>query len=130
MTKGFPPLHVAGFYAGSPDPEENSGIVQLVRETSPDMLFVAYGVPAEEKWIARNLEELGVPLVVGVGGAFDFLSGAIPRAPLWMRQAGLEWLYRLCRQPWRWRRMLALPYFVALVLAETLVARLGLRHQS
>jgi N-acetylglucosaminyldiphosphoundecaprenol N-acetyl-beta-D-mannosaminyltransferase len=76
-------------------------------------------------WIERNLEALaasGVRLAVGVGGAIDVLGGKVPRAPRWMRQRGLEWLYRLVREPWRWRRQLALPRFVILVFAQ----RLGL----
>jgi N-acetylglucosaminyldiphosphoundecaprenol N-acetyl-beta-D-mannosaminyltransferase len=82
------------------------------------MLFVAYGVPAEEKWIAHNRERLGVPVMIGVGGAFDYVAGVVPRAPAWMRRVGLEWLYRLAQEPWRWRRQLALPHFVALVAQQ------------
>jgi N-acetylglucosaminyldiphosphoundecaprenol N-acetyl-beta-D-mannosaminyltransferase len=91
-----------------------------VRAAAPDLLLVAYGVPAEERWIARNRHRLGVPVMVGVGGAFDFVAGVTRRAPAWMRRLGLEWLHRLIREPWRWRRQLALPRFVALVLAQRL----------
>jgi len=112
-----PGLHVAGCYAGTPLPAEASWIISLLRRAKADILLVAFGVPAEEKWIARNAPAAGVKLAMGVGGAFDFLAGAVPRAPQWMRDHGLEWLYRLCHQPWRWRRMLALPRFLALVFA-------------
>jgi N-acetylglucosaminyldiphosphoundecaprenol N-acetyl-beta-D-mannosaminyltransferase len=88
------------------------------------MLFVAYGAPQQDKWIARNLDRLGVPVAMGVGGAFDFLSGRAGRAPGWMRRLGLEWLHRLVRQPWRWRRMLALPHFGWLVVMSALKGRL------
>jgi N-acetylglucosaminyldiphosphoundecaprenol N-acetyl-beta-D-mannosaminyltransferase len=125
-----PGLHLAGAYSGSPSLHDEEAVIARVRLESPDMLFVAYGVPSEEKWIARNLQRLGVPLVIGVGGALDFVAGAVPRAPRAMRSLGLEWLYRLNRQPWRWRRMLALPKFAALVLAEAITARLGLWHLS
>lgn len=118
-----PGLDVAGTYAGSPRPEDADDIIALVRGTAPDLLFVAYGVPVEERWIARNREHLGVPVMVGVGGSFDFVAGVTRRAPVWMRHVGLEWLYRLLREPWRWRRQLVLPRFVALVLKQ----RLGLR---
>ena len=111
---------MAGTYAGSPDPTEETAIVARVREAAPDLLLVAYGVPAEEKWIARNLEELGVPVMIGVGGAFDFVAGVTQRAPVWMRRLGLEWLHRLVREPWRWRRQLALPKFSGLVLKQVL----------
>jgi N-acetylglucosaminyldiphosphoundecaprenol N-acetyl-beta-D-mannosaminyltransferase len=116
----FPGLQVAGTYAGSPHAAEEAAIVDLVRATGPDLLFVAYGVPAEETWIARNREHLGVPVMIGVGGAFDFVAGVTPRAPAWMRRSGLEWLYRLLREPWRWRRQLALPRFAILVLRQKL----------
>jgi N-acetylglucosaminyldiphosphoundecaprenol N-acetyl-beta-D-mannosaminyltransferase len=82
------------------------------------VLLLAYGAAAEEAWLARNLDRSGAIIGLGVGGAFDFISGRVRRAPPWMRQLGLEWLYRLGHQPWRWRRMLALPRFVARVLTQ------------
>jgi N-acetylglucosaminyldiphosphoundecaprenol N-acetyl-beta-D-mannosaminyltransferase len=115
-----PSLQVAGTYAGSPHAQDEDDIIALVRASAPDLLLVAYGVPAEEKWIARNRDHLGVPVMIGVGGSFDFVAGAIQRAPVWMRRAGLEWLYRLFKEPWRWRRQMALPRFVLLVLAQRL----------
>ncbi|MGI8644555.1 MAG: WecB/TagA/CpsF family glycosyltransferase, partial [Thermomicrobiales bacterium] len=82
---------------------------------------VAYGAPDQVVWIDRNqaaLADAGVRLAIGVGGALDYLAGALPRAPAWMRRAGSEWLYRLLCQPWRWRRQLALPCFVVLVIGQ------------
>lgn len=113
----YPGLVVAGTFAGSPRPEDAPAILERLRKARPDLLFVAYGAPQQDLWIARYQLELGVPVAMGVGGAFDFIAGVVPRAPRWMREAGLEWLYRLIRQPWRWRRMLALPQFVLAVLA-------------
>ncbi|MGC9333246.1 MAG: WecB/TagA/CpsF family glycosyltransferase [Anaerolineae bacterium] len=120
LAAAYPGLDVAGTYAGSPCVEEEDDIVQYVRAAAPDLLFVAYGVPAEEEWIARNAQRLGVPVMIGVGGAFDFVAGVTRRAPVWMRRAGLEWFHRLVHQPWRWRRQLALPHFVILVLGQRL----------
>lgn len=80
-----------------------------------DILFVAFGAPKQEKWIALHLDELPVTLAMGVGGSLDYLSGTVSRAPILVRSMGLEWLYRLIRQPWRWRRQLALAEFVWLV---------------
>lgn len=120
LAVAYPGLNVAGSYGGSPSLEEENDIVQRIRAAAPDVLFVAYGVPQEEKWIARNAQRLGVPVMIGVGGAFDFVAGVTRRAPVWMRRAGLEWLHRLMHQPWRWRRQLALPRFVLLVLAQRL----------
>jgi N-acetylglucosaminyldiphosphoundecaprenol N-acetyl-beta-D-mannosaminyltransferase len=111
---------VAGSFDGSPRVEDEDEVIARVRAAGPDLLFVAYGVPAEEKWIARNRERLAVPVQIGVGGAFDFVAGVTLRAPAWMRTSGLEWLHRLVREPWRWRRQLALPRFVALVLGQRL----------
>jgi N-acetylglucosaminyldiphosphoundecaprenol N-acetyl-beta-D-mannosaminyltransferase len=116
LSQRYPALRIAGTHAGSPAPEREAGIVALVRAAQPDILFVAFGAPQQDLWIARTREALQVPVAIGVGGAFDFLSGRVPRAPRLLRQVGLEWLYRLARQPWRWRRMLALPRFGALVL--------------
>ncbi len=123
LTALNPGLIVAGAYAGSPRAEEEEDLIARVRAAAPHLLLVAYGVPAEEKWIARNRERLGVPVMIGVGGGFDFVAGVTRRAPPWMRRAGLEWLYRLIREPWRWRRQLALPRFVALVAREALRRR-------
>jgi N-acetylglucosaminyldiphosphoundecaprenol N-acetyl-beta-D-mannosaminyltransferase len=111
-------LVVAGCHAGSPAAEQEDEIVARVRAASPDVLFVAYGAPRQDLWIARNLVRLGVPVCMGVGGALDFVAGVARRAPRWMRESGLEWLHRLASQPWRWRRMLALPRFAWRVLAQ------------
>jgi len=106
-----PGLQIAGTYAGSPAEEEAAGLIERIRQARPDVLFVAYGAPAQDVWIHRHLAELNVPLCMGVGGAFDFIAGVAKRAPRWIQRLGLEWLHRLIHQPWRWRRMLALPTF-------------------
>ena len=111
-----PGLHIAGTYAGSPAPEEADAIIERVNRSGADILLVAYGAPHQDVWIARYRARLSVRVAMGVGGTFDFIAGVIPRAPEWMRRSGLEWLYRLYRQPWRWRRMLRLPRFVWAVL--------------
>jgi N-acetylglucosaminyldiphosphoundecaprenol N-acetyl-beta-D-mannosaminyltransferase len=120
LTTEYPGLQVAGTHSGSPRAEDEGAIAARVRDASPDILFVAYGVPAEEMWIARNRGLLGVPVMIGVGGAFDFVAGITQRAPVWVRRLGLEWLYRLLREPWRWRRQLALPRFLVLAAAQRL----------
>ena len=85
-----------------------------------DILFVAFGAPKQEKWIYENLEKLPVRVAIGVGGAFDYISGNIPRAPVFIRKIGFEWLFRLIAQPWRIKRQLALLKFAFLVLKETI----------
>lgn len=111
-----PGLKIAGTYAGSPDPKEEEEIIEMIRAARPHLLLVAYGAPQQDLWIHRHLGRLGVPVAMGVGGAFDFISGKAKRAPRWMQRWGLEWLHRLLHEPWRWRRMLALPKFAWLVI--------------
>lgn len=121
LAARFPGVCIVGTYAGSPDPSEEDELVARITAASPDILFVAYGAPRQDLWIAGNLERLRVPVCMGVGGTFDFIAGVAQRAPLWMQNAGLEWLFRLIQEPWRWRRMLALPRFVIAVLWQKMV---------
>lgn len=108
----YPGLIIAGTYAGSPDVTENDTIVRRINDSGAQLLYVAYGAPRQDKWIERNRHTLThVRVAMGVGGALDFVSGRAVRAPQWVQNLGLEWLDRLVRQPWRWRRMLALPRF-------------------
>jgi len=115
----YPALQLAGMFSGSPAPEENEAIVQMINESGADMLLVAYGAPKQDKWIYRNRDRLpAVRVAIGVGGSFDFVTGKSVRAPRWVQNLGLEWLHRLIMEPWRWRRMLALPRFVMRVLGD------------
>ena len=127
LTKRYPGLQIAGVYSGSPAPEEEDAIVERINASGADVLFVAYGAPVQDKWIARNLPRLEVKMAMGVGGAFDFIAGILPRAPLWMQRAGLEWLYRLYLQPSRIRRQIRLPIFMLRVIADRLR---GVRAES
>lgn len=121
LKQRYPNLQMAGCYAGSPAPEENEAILQRILPARPDILLVAYGHPKQDKWIARNLRRLQIPVCIGVGGSFDFLAGTSKRAPRWLQQMHLEWLHRLMTQPWRWRRIWkAVPYFSWLVLRQKL----------
>lgn len=116
LRERYPELQIVGVHSGSPAPEEEDAIAAMVNASGADMLFVAYGAPNQDKWIARNLPRLRVCMAMGVGGSFDFIAGTVPRAPVWMQRLGLEWLFRLIRQPWRIRRMMRLPRFVWAVL--------------
>jgi N-acetylglucosaminyldiphosphoundecaprenol N-acetyl-beta-D-mannosaminyltransferase len=110
-----PGLEVAS-HSGSPDPAADDEAVGMVTAHRTQVLLVAFGAPAQELWIERLRSRLEVAVAVGVGGSFDFLTGRVPRAPAWMRRAGLEWLHRLGRQPWRLRRMAVLPAYAVRVL--------------
>lgn len=119
LHERFPGVVVTGTFAGSPDAGGWPEIAALLEASRPDTLLVAFGHPRQDLWIAAHRAELaalGVVVAIGVGGVFDYLAGRVPRAPALLRRAGLEWLYRLVRQPWRWKRQLALPWFVALVV--------------
>lgn len=102
--------------------EDEPGIVARIADVRPDILLVAMGVPRQEFWIARNLSGAHCTMPIAVGALLDFLSGAVPRAPLWMRQARLEWVFRLWIEPGRlWRRyIVGNPVFLARVVAEKL----------
>lgn len=107
IERKHPGLLVAGTYHGYFGPEEEEMVVERIASSRAQVLLVAMGVPKQEKWIARNIRKCGVGVALGVGGLFDFYSGRIPRAPKWMRQVGMEWLFRLAMEPRRlWKRYL------------------------
>lgn len=128
LAERYPGFSAVGCYAGSPHPDEEVAICQQVRDSRADILLVAYGAPQQNFWIERNIAagRLRSPLAVaiGVGGAFDFISGRTVRAPAWMRKLGLEWLHRLYKQPWRYRRILTVIYFGLRVLRRAFWQRL------
>lgn len=115
----FPGLRVAGVSDGYFGPQGELDVVHRVADSGAEVLFVGMGVPAQERFLHRHRGHFGaVRLAMAVGGSFDVLSGLTRRAPLPVRRAGLEWLWRLASQPRRWRRQLALPRFVLAVLRE------------
>jgi len=123
LRERFPGVRIAGVFAGSSAEAGLAEIEGKLAGSEATVLLVAFGHPTQDLWIARHRGALaahGILVSIGVGGAFDYLSGRVPRAPRLVRRLGLEWLYRLVRQPWRWRRQLALPLFVLLVLRERL----------
>jgi N-acetylglucosaminyldiphosphoundecaprenol N-acetyl-beta-D-mannosaminyltransferase len=114
----YPGARIAGTFAGSPGEDDWPGIRERLWATRPDALLVAYGAPKQELWIAAHRDELpdSVKVAMGVGGVFDYLSGKVRLAPAWVRRIGLEWLFRLAMQPWRWRRIARVMGFGLLVL--------------
>lgn len=121
LTRRFPGLKVVGSHHGYFASQEEVEIIREIKEKKPDILLVGMGEPKQEKWIAKNLNKLNVPVCMGVGGSFDVLSGRIPRAPLWMQRHGMEWVYRSIKQPKRIFRVLALFYFIWLVVLGKIV---------
>jgi N-acetylglucosaminyldiphosphoundecaprenol N-acetyl-beta-D-mannosaminyltransferase len=125
LAEEYPRLRVVGTQHGFFESSDEDRIVRGVAESKADVLLAAMGVPLQEKWLARNLERLGVRVAMGVGGLFDFYSRQIPRAPKWMRRHGMEWLYRLYQEPRRlWRRyVVGNPVFLMRVVAGKLFRR-------
>jgi N-acetylglucosaminyldiphosphoundecaprenol N-acetyl-beta-D-mannosaminyltransferase len=124
LRRRFPELQVAGAYAGSSAPDEDEQVRSRVQAVAPRVLLVAYGMPAQERWLARNLAKLDtVRVAIGVGGVFDQLAGRVRLPPGLVHAVGLEWLWRLLFEPRRWRRQRVLPVFVALVLRERILRR-------
>lgn len=112
-------------------PKEDADIVDTINQARPDVLWVALGLPKQERWIYEHLDRLHVPVAVAVGAAFGFLSGRIRRAPEWIGNNGLEWLWRLTMEPRKmWRRdIIDGPRFLMAALRETLRARAAVRRQ-
>lgn len=120
IERRLPGLRIAGArhgYFRTPG-EENERVLAGINAAKPQALLVAIGSPRQELWIAENIGRLEANVVVAEGGSFSFISGVTRRAPGWMRRSGLEWLYRLLRQPHRIRRQLALPAFAWFVFRE------------
>ncbi|HEV8194861.1 MAG TPA: WecB/TagA/CpsF family glycosyltransferase, partial [Ktedonobacterales bacterium] len=101
LERDFPGLRIAGIFSGTPQRAGDEEAVARIRAVNADVVLVAYGSPAQEYWIASNIENAGVRFALGVGGSFDHISGLARRAPLWMQRMGFEWLYRLLREPHR-----------------------------
>ena len=101
-----PKLQIAGLNTAQIILESDHGtLIDHINASGADVLFLAMSHPKQEMWISRNADKLDVGVVMGVGGAFNFFAGAVPRAPAWMQDHGLEWVYRICKEPGRlWRR--------------------------
>ena len=118
LKKRYPGIKVAGRHDGYFKPEDETGIVEDINNSGADLLFVCLGAPKQEQWIARNENALNVRAAMGIGGSLDVFAGTALRAPKFFCDHGLEWFYRLMKQPSRAGRMLALPKFAATVLIK------------
>lgn len=118
LQKLYPGVAFVGWRDGFFSGNEDRQVVEEIRAAAPHILFVARGADTQEPWIAKYKQELGVPIVMGVGGSFDVISGRTKRAPKFMQKLHMEWFYRLIKEPTRYRRMLALPKFAVKVLKE------------
>jgi len=98
--------------------KDDAPIIAAINEAKPDFLLVCLGAPKQEKWMKANAEKLCVPLMAGLGGSLDVYAGVVERAPEKWRRHNLEWLYRLLKQPTRFKRMLKLPLFLVAVVGQ------------
>ncbi len=122
IKKEYPRINIIGYHHGyfnnkhSNDSEKGEeDIIREIKDKKPDFLLVGLGVPKQEIWISKHKDELNIPVCIGIGGSFDVLSGKIPRAPLWMQDHGMEWIFRLLKEPKRIKRVISLPLFMCLI---------------
>ncbi len=118
LVKSYPALQIAVIHDCFFGSDGDVQVIETIRKANPQLLFVGRSAVTQEPWIDKFKQELGVPLMMGVGGSFDVISGKIKRAPSILQQMRLEWFYRLLQEPWRYKRMLALPKFVVRVMRE------------
>lgn len=123
LAQWYPGLEVVGCHSPpfrTLTPEEDAAIVERINDLDPHIVWVGLSTPKQERWMAEHLGRLSAPVTIGVGAAFDMHTGAVPHAPGWMQRAGLEWLFRLLREPRRlWRRYLTNnPQFVMRILSR------------
>ncbi|MGB9808926.1 MAG: WecB/TagA/CpsF family glycosyltransferase, partial [Caldanaerobacter sp.] len=116
LEKSYPSINIVGVHHGYFNEKEEEMVIEDINTKNPEVLFVALGAPRQEKWIYKNRDKLKVKIAMGVGGSFDVIAGKSKRAPAIYRRLGLEWLYRLIKEPWRYKRMMALPKFAFKVL--------------
>lgn len=116
MMKKYPGLRVLGTHNGYFDAKEEKKVIEDIKKLSPSILLVGLGAPKQEKWIYENMRLTNAKVCIGVGGSFDVMAGNVKRAPKLFRKLGLEWFYRLLKQPSRIVRMMKLPKFALTVL--------------
>jgi N-acetylglucosaminyldiphosphoundecaprenol N-acetyl-beta-D-mannosaminyltransferase len=118
LQAASPGARIAGWWSeGTPNDKDDAEAIRRIAGSGARIVAVAYGAPGQIHWIERNrpaLARSGVKIVIGIGGALDYWAGTVQMPPALIRRLGIEWLYRLLREPWRWRRQLALPQFALL----------------
>ena len=124
LVEAYPGLQIAGFYSPPFRPltsQEDREITDIINSSKPDIVWVGISTPKQECWMAAHKGRIITPVLIGVGAAFDFLSGYKKQAPRWIQHSGLEWLFRFATEPRRlWKRYAQYPYFALLVLMESL----------
>lgn len=115
----YPKAKIVGYHEGFFEKDSEKEVIEEINRLQPNVLFVAMGAPMQEKWIYNHRNELKVDIAAGQGGTFDYEAGTIKRAPIWMQKCGIEWLWRLIKEPKRIKRMAVLPiYLLKVVFAK------------
>ncbi|MFC5451406.1 WecB/TagA/CpsF family glycosyltransferase [Paenibacillus aestuarii] len=118
LKASYPGIQLVGVRDGYFKDAQDEEVIADIVKAAPDLLFVGRSVATQEPWIAKYKEQLGIPVMMGVGGSFDVLSGKLKRAPKLFQKLRLEWFYRLLQEPWRYKRMLVLPKFALKVMRD------------
>ncbi len=118
LAKTFPGMKIAGTHDGYFKQDRDAEIAGLVKASGAKALLVAMGIPRQEKFIKRYMQEMGICVAIGVGGSFDVFSGKVKRAPVWIQNHGLEWLYRLIKDPSKISKVSVLPKFLMMIYRE------------
>ena len=118
LESRYPGAQIVGVRDGFFSSAEEESVLKQIENAAPDALLVAFGIPKQEKWITAHKARLNVPVSIGIGGSFDVYSGRVRRAPVWMQNAGLEWLHRLAANPKKIGKVMTLPRFVLLALRQ------------
>ncbi len=121
----YPSATIVGTWSGDADARDDAEARARINAIDAAVVLVAYGMPKQDQWIDRNLPHLRAPVAIGVGGTFDYLAGRVPRAPAWMRARGLEWVYRLSRQPMRFPRIVRVWQFGVWATVAAIRQRFG-----
>jgi N-acetylglucosaminyldiphosphoundecaprenol N-acetyl-beta-D-mannosaminyltransferase len=118
LMKQFPRMIIAGYRDGYFTDADDAQVLEDLRKANPDLLFVGRAANQQEPWLCKYKDQLSIPVMIGVGGSFDVLSGKLKRAPKLWQSLRLEWLYRLLQEPWRYKRMFAIPKFMWRILKK------------
>jgi N-acetylglucosaminyldiphosphoundecaprenol N-acetyl-beta-D-mannosaminyltransferase len=116
LVSNYPKIIISGYRNGYFDINNPEEIIKEIKQKEPYAIFVAMGCPRQEEFIARYMDELPCSIFMGVGGSFDVIAEKVNRAPKWMIKLGLEWLYRVTKEPWRIKRLGSIPKFLLLVI--------------
>ena len=118
LKEKFPSIKIVGYHNGFFDLDNCKNIIDDVKNKEPYTLFVAMGAPRQERFIIKYMEQLPCKIFMGVGGSFDVIAGKVNRAPKWMINVGLEWFYRVSKEPWRIKRLSSIPKFLVKVAKD------------